>query len=77
MWLTIILFRTPASGDRTSTVTLSVSIWNMASSISTESPSCFRTADMVPSSIDSPIDGTLIDAANDGYVVTALMLLTC
>lgn len=36
---------------------------------------------MVPSSIDSPIDGTLIDAlidaANDGYVVTALMLLTC
>lgn len=69
---TIIVLMTPASEARTSTVTLSVSIWKIASSIFTASPSCFRIAEMVPSSMDSPIDGTLTEAASDGSVEICL-----
>mmetsp|Transcript_15007 Transcript_15007/g.24485 ORF Transcript_15007/g.24485 Transcript_15007/m.24485 type:complete len:207 (+) Transcript_15007:1141-1761(+) len=49
---------TPATGARTSMVTLSVSIWAIVSSIDTISPGCLTIAAMAPSVMESPIDGT-------------------
>ena len=49
---------TPATGARTSMVTLSVSIWAMTSSTATASPGCLSTAAMAPSVMESPMGGT-------------------
>lgn len=48
----------PAAGERTSTVTLSVSISATTSSKATLSPTLFASSRMVPSLIESPIEGT-------------------
>ena len=48
----------PALGARTSMVTLSVSICATTSSVTTSSPTFFITVEIVPSVIESPIDGT-------------------
>ena len=56
----------PAAGALTSMVTLSVSIWAMTSSTSTESPGCLRTEAIDPSVMESPIGGTSTFVARRG-----------
>lgn len=56
--LTRIVSTVPACGDRTSMVTLSVSICSKGSSSSTESPGFLRIEAIVPSVMDSPKGGT-------------------
>ena len=51
--------RTPATGEGTSTATLSVSRLAIGSSSATASPGCLSHSPMVPSVTDSPMVGTL------------------
>src|SRR5215211_166243 len=60
---TLMVLRTPATGDGTSASTLSVDTSNSGSSASTRSPSCLIHRVMVPSVIDSPSSGILTGVA--------------
>src|SRR5829696_8868441 len=62
---TLMVFRTPATGDGTSVSTLSVDTSNRGSSASTRSPSCLIHRVIVPSVIDSPSSGILTGVAID------------
>ena len=62
---TLMVFRTPATGEGTSVSTLSVDTSNRGSSASTRSPSCLIHRVMVPSVIDSPSSGILTGVAID------------
>ena len=62
---TLMVFRTPATGEGTSVSTLSVDTSNRGSSASTRSPSCLIQRVMVPSVIDSPSSGILTGVAID------------
>ena len=60
----------PATGDRTSIVTLSVSICATTSSTATASPGALSTAAMEPSVMESPICGTsTVDGASENALV--------
>src|SRR5215211_4285501 len=62
---TLMVFRTPATGEGTSVSTLSVDTSNSGSSTSTRSPSCLLQRVVVPSVIDSPSSGILTGVAID------------
>src|SRR5215211_1206928 len=68
--------RSPAAGAGTSVSTLSVEIWAIGSSDSTESPGCFFHSTMVPSATDTPIWGivTSISPSLVGEELTACLL---